>query len=332
MRWCIKVLFINSRSADYVQDLSYSGLVKVLGKTSVTDFYWSRKLHLPLKKYPKNLGYTPGTVLSSVLARWTSNYDLVVVAAAKADCFEAWIRVMDSVSDNIPVIFLDGGDRAEIAGDLARSNSYHLYEQVVKKRPFDLVFKREYLVDVDYDENVFPFQIAFNYDRLPTIAEGKKYDVSFWAVETGTIRTRALELLENAFDCRQNGTVRNQTFKKYKRKGDFYLQELAACKIVLNFRGDGWDTLRYWEVPAVGAFMLSQKPGIVIPHDFVEGEHVVYCRDDLSDLIDLCQYYLEHNDEREKIVGSAHSHAMKYHSDIARAEYILSVLSKHVLK
>lgn len=308
--------------------MTYSGLVKALGKTCVVDYHWSRKLHLPLKKYPKNLGYAPDTVVSSLYARLSSHYDVVVVAAAKADCFSAWLKVMDSISDNVPVIFIDGGDRAEIGGDLERSGNKHLYDEVVKKRPFDIILKREYLRDQSYAENVFPYPIAFNYDRLPSLPAEKKYDVSFWAVETGTIRTQALALLENEFDCRQNGTERNQTFRKYKRKGDFYLQELAACKIVLNFRGDGWDTLRYWEVPAVGAFMLSQKPGIVIPNDFIEGEHIAYCKDNLSDLLDHCRYYLVHEQAREVMASAAHKHAKKYHSDQARADYLLEKLRR----
>jgi spore maturation protein CgeB len=164
-------------------------------------------------------------------------------------------------------------------------------------------------------------------DRLPRIPEGYKYDVSFWAVETDEIRIRALDLLEDRYDCRQNGTVRKQKFSKYKRKGAFYLQELSQCRIVLNFRGGGWDTMRYWEVPAVGAFMMTQKPGILIPDDFVEDRDVVYCSNDLSDLIDKCDYYLQHESEREAITRSGRQHLLKYHTDVARAEYLLDKLS-----
>ena len=63
-----------------------------------------------------------------------------------------------------------------------------------------------------------------------------------------------MELIQDRFDCRANGTTRNQVFKKYKRKGDFYLEELKRARITLNFRGVGWDTLRYWEVPALSGF------------------------------------------------------------------------------
>lgn len=93
--------------------------------------------------------------------------------------------------------------------------------------------------------------------------------------------------------------------KEYTRKGLRYLEELKSCKIVLNFRGVGWDTLRYWETPAIGRFMITQRPRIVIPDNFRDGKEIVFCKDDLSDMIDLCQHYLENDEERETIARDA---------------------------
>ncbi len=323
----IKILFLNSHSADYVQDLTYSGLCKVLGNRNVIDYHWNKKFHVPYKKYPKNLGYRKGTLFPSLVRRPLRNYDMVIVGASKVGAFEAYLEVVDSIPANVPVIFVDGGDRPDIGGDLAVYERPELFDKAMDVRPFDMVFKREYILEKDYGNNVRPFPISFNMDRVPVLPAGYKYQVSFWAVETDRIRTRALELLEDRFDCRENGTVRNQKFSKYKRKGQYYLQELSQCRIVLNFRGGGWDTMRYWEVPAVGAFMITQKPGILIPNDFVNGKDVVHCSDDLSDLIDLCDYYLEHDGEREAIAKSGHERLLAYHTDEARARYLLEEVS-----
>jgi hypothetical protein len=65
----MKILFINSSSADYVQDLTYSGLVKHLGVENVIDFHWNKKFHVPYKKYPKNLGYISNSLIPSLLHR-----------------------------------------------------------------------------------------------------------------------------------------------------------------------------------------------------------------------------------------------------------------------
>lgn len=304
--------------------MTYSGLVKKLGVGNVIDVKWNKKFHINYKKYPKNLGHIKNSLLPSLFNRLGSNYDAVFIGASKVDCFEEYIKIAPSISKEIPVIFIDGGDGYGIGSDLTVYGRPELYAQSQEIRPFDYIFKREYLIDSNHPDNVFPLQISFRLDRLPALPEEKPYDVSFWAVETGgDIRTRVLELLEDKFDCKENGTKRNQKFSKYSRKGAFYLQELKRCKIVLNFRGGGWDTMRYWEVPAVGSLMISQKPQIKIPNDFEDKKHVIHCKDDLSDLVELCEYYLENEVEREKIALAGKEHLEKYHTDIKRAEYIL---------
>ena len=265
--------------------------------------------------------------MHSLLRRPLKEFDAVVIASSKVGSFETYLEIVDRIPSRVPVIFVDGGDRSGIGEDLTIYERPELLSQATEKRPFDLVFKREYNLENTYADNVYPFPISFNTDRLPSIPAGYKYDVSFWAVETHDIRTRALTLLEDRYDCRSNGTVRDQKFSQYKRKGEFYLQELAQCRIVLNFRGGGWDTMRYWEVPAVGAFMMTQKPGIKIPDDFVDGRDVVYCSDDLSDLTELCDYYLKNESKRESIALSGKQHLLKYHTDEARAKFLLEKIS-----
>ena len=322
----MKILYINSHSADYVQDLTYSGLVKLFGLKNVIDKKWNQKYHVPYKKYPKNLGYMPGSFLPSLINLGAKQFDIVFIGSAKVDCFETYLEFMARIPADVPVVFIDGGDQSVIGKDLTIYGRPELYNEVVEKRPFDLVFKREMLIGQDYGKNVFPLPMSFNMDRARKLPSEKKYDVSFWAVESHAIRVQALDLLSDQFDCKANGTERNQKFSKYRRKGEFYLQELARCKIVLNFRGGGWDTMRYWEVPAVGSFMISQRPQFEIPHDFEHEKHVVFCQDDLSDLIVLCEYYLKNETAREQIAANGKNHLLQYHTDVKRAEYIIQTI------
>ncbi len=323
----MKMLFIGSQTADYVQDLAYSGLVKRLGLANVIDRPWNRKFHIPYKAYPKNLGYTPHSLLPSLLRRADlRRFDAVVVAAAKVDAFHAYRQLLDQIPAAVPILFIDGGDQPELGGGLAFEGEPTLYQEVVNRRPFDLIFKREYRISDAWGSSVHPFPISFNLDRLPSLAATQHYQVSFWAVESDPIRTQALQLLEDQFDCRANGTVRSQKFSQYRRKGAFYLQELSACHIVLNFRGGGWDTLRYWEVPAVGRLQISQRPAIQIPNNFVADESIVYIADDLSDLLDKCRFYLAHETVRESIAAAGQRHLHQYHTDVARADQLLQQL------
>ncbi len=327
----MRILFINRPKSEYLQELVYTGLCKLIGAENVIESPWNDRLHLNFRPYPKNLGQVPGTLLGSVQAQLRRRkFDAVIVASCHPYTVGRYRELMRDIPANVPVIFMDGGDWPDVAGDLRRVGGREIYDEVVADRPFDLVFKREYLEEQQYPSNVIPLPMAFCYDHLPTLDGLFKYDVAFWAVESDPIRTTALDLLSDKFDCAENGTVRNQVMKRYKRKGHVYLQELARCKVGLNFRGAGWDTLRYWELAGLGRFMISQRPRIVIENDYKDGKEVVHCQDDLSDLLDLCAYYLRHEEERETIAKRAAAHTREFHTDVARARTVLKHLARLV--
>ena len=324
----MKILFINSQSADYVQDLTYSGLVKKFGFKNIIDYNWNKKYHVPYKKYPKNIGYISNSFFPSLLNRNIQDIDYIFIGSSKVDCFERYLEIIDKIPSSIPVVLIDGGDRGDgIAYDLDSYGRPELIEKIFNKRPIDYIFTREYIIGKTYEKNIFPLPMSFNYDRLPILDYNLKYDVSFWAVESHDIRVQALDILQDKFDCKSNGTERNQKFSKYKRKGEEYLRELHRCKIVLNFRGGGWDTMRYWETPAIGRFMISQKPGIVIPDNYRDEKEIIFCKDDLSDLVDLCSYYLKHDKKRENIAKNALEYTKRYHTDEKRIEYIFNSIT-----
>lgn len=325
----MKILYINSKQSDYLQDLTYTGFVKILGIKNIVDYKWNKHFHINYKEYPKNLSYVKNSLISSIKFNLNfKDFDYVFVGSCKADCFETYLSIINKIPAKTPVILIDGGDNEEIGGDMKRLNVNHLYEKAIKIRSFDFIFKREYIKYKQYAKNIFPLPFSCNLDVIPTLKNSLKYDVSFWAVESHSDRTKALEILQNKFDCASNGTVLKQEFKKYKRKGIYYLQELSQCKIALNIRGSGWDTLRYWEVPALNRFMISQELEIEIPNNFRNHKEIVFCKPDLSDLLDLCEYYLKNDLKREEIAKNSKKWAQTYHTDEVRAKYILEKLLK----
>ncbi|WP_289023299.1 glycosyltransferase [uncultured Salegentibacter sp.] len=322
----MKILYINASLMDYLQDIIYGGLVKILGTNNVHPVPFNYSFYFNLRKYPKNIGYHKGGLFAYLKNRFLSfNYDCVIVSSTKHQSFDFYSKILDIIPDSCPIAFLDGGDWAEIGGDLARLGYPNLYQNTIKKRPFDLIFKREMLKDVDYPSNVYPCPFAFNMDSIKntTKVTAKKYDVSFWANESHISRTKIFSLLKGKYDCEENGTSRECSFGSFNRKGNFYFEELKRCKIVLNVRGMGWDTLRFWEVPALGTFMLSQKPSIVIPDDFTDKMNIAYFENDFSDLYEKIDYYLQNDSVREKIASAGYEHLCKYHTDIARAKSII---------
>lgn len=319
----MKVLFVGSSKYDYLQDLTYNGLVKVLGHRSVVEAKTILRYHFPLKKYPKDLGYE-GLDFSFLFKSVNSKYDLVVVASAKPDCFELYEKIIPNLDASIKTVFIDGGDNPEIGGDFIRLRCPEIYKRITNVRPFDCIFKREYLKNKEYEQSIFPLPFSVQSSKYPVIkVDTFNYDVAFWAVESDPIRTAVLKFLENRFDCASNGTVQNQNFHSYARKGQFYFEELKKTKISLNFRGTGWDTLRFWEIMGLKSFMISQRMQIQIPNDYIEGKEIIHCADDLSDLEELCNYYLKHEDKRQSIIEKAFEKTNAFHTVECRAKYIL---------
>lgn len=326
-----RILFVNSLDTDYLEDLTFAGLSEILGNEQVVSYPTNLHYYCSRYRYPKNIGQcrTAARFLIDRLAlssRLKSfEFDAVVLGSAKQDACEAFIGLAASLPGGIPKIFIDGGDRPEIGGDAIRENFSSTFNSLQRQTTFDLIFKRECLTTQKYDARVIPFPFSFKAPEFRTECETKKYDVAFWAVESHPVRTQALKIVESSFDCKANGTTTGQSFRRYNRHGARYLAELSAARIGYNFRGVGWDTLRYWELPGVGTLMISGKPEIRIPDNFVHGKQVVFCKDDLSDLHSLSAYYLEHDLEREEIARAGRNHLLQNHTYLHRARYFLDV-------
>lgn len=331
-----RILFVNSLDADYLEDLTFAGLTEVLGGENVVSYPTNHSYYFSLDQYPRNIGRCR-TPLSYVADRMnigkrlrSFEFDAVVLGSAKKDSCGFFLRVRDAFPKAIPVIFLDGGDRPEIGGDAIREGFTSLFDEVLRSTRFDVIFKREYLPTSSFDSNVIPFPFSFKSPAVTPPSRNKKYDVSFWAVESHSIRSEVFGLIKGRFDCDRNGTTRGHTFRSYNRKGSHFLEELAASRISYNFRGVGWDTLRYWETPGVGSFMISGKPQIQIPNNFEHGRHVVFCGDDLKDLVSLTEYYLRHEEEREEMARAAHAHLNQHHTYLHRAQQFLEDCNRHI--
>jgi len=129
--------------------------------------------------------------------------------------------------------------------------------------------------------------------------------------------------LRDRFDCVENGTVQGNSFKTYSLSGARYIEALQRVKISLNYRGAGWDTLRYWEVTALGGFLVSQRPQIHIPNNFENGKSIVFVGEDPGEMLDACHFYLQRPEKRAEIGATARRHCQIFHSKQARASQVM---------
>jgi len=324
----LKVLFLHSGKVDYLQDVVYSGLVRILGRGNVLSYRWSKWYHLPIYKHPKNIGYDHFEFPRCAIKKGElSQFTHIIIGSCKEATFQDFLEVQRYLRGDAKIVFIDGGDDSDIGGDLKREGADQLFLDSISSRPFDFIFKREMLLRKSYPPNTFPLSFAVDFGKFEAKALPKRFDVVFWAVESHPIRKEVLQALDGEFDCRVNGSVPNQTLRNYRRKGADYLRGIMESRITLNYRGAGWDTLRYWEVTSLGQFLISQKPEIKITNNFEHEKSIVFVGSDPAEMLDRCKYYLRNAAEADTIGQRAAEHSRLYHTPEARARFILETIA-----
>jgi hypothetical protein len=108
----------------------------------------------------------------------------------------------------------------------------------------------------------------------------------------------------------------------------YYFEMLRSKLVVSPF---GWGELCFRDYEAVACGGLLVKPSMAhletSPNIFVENETYIPVRWDLSDLADKCQYYLEHEDEAERIAAAAQRQLRLYYEDGGFCADISRILS-----
>jgi spore maturation protein CgeB len=110
---------------------------------------------------------------------------------------------------------------------------------------------------------------------------------------------------------------------------DSYREKLRSSLIGLSFFGVGFDTVRYWEIPANGGMLLAERPPICIPDNFEDGISAVFF-ENMSELESKLDYYLKHPDEAARIAANGYTHYLKYHTTTARARCFLDTVYQHL--
>jgi spore maturation protein CgeB len=103
-----------------------------------------------------------------------------------------------------------------------------------------------------------------------------------------------------------------------------YMAVLASSRIGISVRGGGFDTFRYWEVPAAGALLLSERPQIVIPGNFVDGREAVFAP--VDELVARIPALLE--GDTEAIAARGRERLAAAHTSVNRAQTVLDAIAR----
>jgi hypothetical protein len=330
----MRILYLVADRYEYLQDSLYCGLVSVLGKSNVLDFPRSKTYHEPGTSYPHSIGYHSESEASerrSIFVRRTLKKlqpDVVIVASCKQQPFGNYLRIRNVWKG--PIIFIDGGDSSAIGGDLLKSKTYR--SAINRELPrFTLIFKRELTADAPIDQRIFPLTFSINVDHFAGINTAvKQFDIAYFATANGPQRRAAYDILAGKFT--EGIFLRDNTTLHSPFNGAAYLQRLAASRIGVSIRGSGFDTLRYWEIPLCKTMLLSEMPTIRIPDNFQNERHAVFCKNDLSDLIDKTLYFSQHPQESAQIAQAGFEHSLRFHQPRNRAEYVLNIIQMRLCR
>lgn len=256
----------------------------------------------------------PKDKLDTTIVRWPRTYqwseasDWVDVLKTG---FRRHIRV--DIIDNIPqpykgtVIF-----QIETAGrprDVAIGYSDYMPIDDDCARAVDLYFKMQYDREGYRYDHVVPGGYVpggrLLYFHLAKMRELRgqcdfSYDVTgrFGLDYAREIREKAVNILAAQAKFEFEGGMKTVTYPEF-------LSEIARSKICIDLPGLGDFCFRLVNYLAIGSCVIAYPHRTMLNGPLVDGQHIVYCKPDFSDLVDLCEYYLKHDDEREAIANNA---------------------------
>jgi hypothetical protein len=152
-------------------------------------------------------------------------------------------------------------------------------------------------------------------------ARAFRYDVygRFSSLFAREVRTRAVELLRDQRRFGFEGSLHTVPF------GEF-LREIAGSKVCLDLPGNGPLCVRLCNYLGVGACVVAVPHEAVLHVPLEDGREIAYCRPDLSDLVDLCAYYVEHPSDREALYARGREYFDRHLTWPQLARYYLASL------
>jgi spore maturation protein CgeB len=342
----VRVLFIEDRpTGDWGMDLVWAGLMANVGPSNLYDYpaHEKHRRGIPVETGDpeKDWGAERGSLcyhhlyhdlpvasLSDVTEKLkTGFFDLIITDEREAS-FKRYLELRANFTD-VPVVVVAGNDAFQnVSPEYVRQNYY--------KKNLRLMFldnwKNEY-ASLPYAR---PYSWSLNFDHLwdrnrltQNLVQKKVFDICFMGLTVSPHRRAIIDHVRQKWNHLNNCIVDerdNEKFDKFFLKQE-YFERMAQSRICLNLRGDAESgkALRFYEIPYVGSFMLSQWfTNPQAPH-FYTGVH---CRffDTLDEMDSMIEVALENDLVRETIAHQGHEFVMRYHTCQARVKQMLDTI------
>jgi hypothetical protein len=138
------------------------------------------------------------------------------------------------------------------------------------------------------------------------------------------------------FGLRQGSDIRQRAVSLLTAQRNFIYQgggkmlaptrslcEAARSKICIDLPGRGPFCHRLVDYMAIGACIVAYPHEATLYPPLVPGKHIVFCRADFADLVEICTYYLTHDRERKAMVQASRQYFDSFlHKDCIAAYYL----------
>ncbi len=216
----------------------------------------------------------------------------------------------------------DGGKTIYVASDTHLGREYRMN----KAKQFDYAFYNQ--KDAAEEAGGVWLPHAAEPQAYPKIEILKKTDVCFIGHMqdvvnyNGFTRTDALDRLFKEFPNFYYGS-RHPGFPE-KNLFEDAAKKFSQSRIVFNISIKDDINMRVFETLSTGSFLLTNWLP-TLGDLFEDGKHLVTYKT-LDEMVEKAKYYLEHDDEREKIAKAGHDEFMANHTYKHRVEKILSIV------
>ena len=197
-----------------------------------------------------------------------------------------------------------------------------------------LYFKVNHLKEGYPQENTlpggyFPGNIGY-YKRLPRLRFRRRFGPQPYEVYSrlglrfpSEIRVKAMEILTTRTDFAFHGGLHRYEGGPDKQPFPVYLREVTKSKVCVDMPNGGDLTMRLIDCMGIGSCVVRPEMIVELHVPLVDGEHIAFCRRDLSDLGDICARLVRNKAERERIASGAREYFDRYLERRQLAAYYL---------
>lgn len=301
----LEIICITKSFPDYLHEAIYLGLSQ-LG-CNIIDH--PRKCNLHGERHPRT--YNPGQLLFNLPKNsHNKETDLLLVLFdienAPFEQYDAFLKISKKQANPKKFVLLDGLD--------SKNNPYPLVNE------FDAIFVREL-----YEQkkpNIFPI----NFCAIPEYFQfvpfkNRTYDLSFVATSISNPRRKiTAEFIKKI--SKKLGLKSFVHVDKNPINRKDYLEVLHNSKTSISMTGAGQDCYRYWEIPAHGSVLISEKLNIIIEDNYTPEHCFNFDTEESLEKI-LVDVKNIPSDKLEIMALNSMEHTNKFHTPQCRALYIL---------